>query len=68
MKEIEPLLTAEEVAEILKVTPSAVFKWAKRGAIESYRINDKCLRFKIRDVELFIEKGKGVQFSYERHR
>lgn len=64
MKELEELLTAGEVARILKVSPSAVFKWAKRGVIQSYRIHEKCLRFKVQDVELFIEKGKGTEASY----
>ena len=68
MKEIEELLTAEDVARILRVTPSAVFKWARRGALPSYRIHEKCLRFKPDDVQSFIEKGKGIQFSYERRR
>ena len=62
---MEELLTAEEVAKILKVSPSAVFKWAKKGVIISYRINEKCLRFKKPDIEAFIEKGKGIELSYK---
>lgn len=64
MKELAELLTAEEVAKILKVTPSAIFKWAKKGDLPSYRINEKCLRFKTQDIAAFIEKGKGIQLSY----
>ena len=60
------MLRAEDVAGILKVTPSAVFKWAKAGLIPSYRINEKCLRFKRGDVAAFVEKGKGVGFSHKR--
>ena len=60
------LLRAEDVAGILKVTASAVFKWAKAGLIPSYRINEKCLRFKREDVATFIEQGKGVEFSYRK--
>ena len=62
---MEELLTAEEVAHILKISPSAVFKWAKRGIIPSYRIHQKCLRFKIPDVEAFVEKGKGMELNYK---
>ena len=58
---MEELLTAEEVANILKVSPSAVFKWAKKGIIPSYRLHEKCLRFKIPDVESFVERGKRVE-------
>ena len=62
---MEELLTAEEVAKILKVSPSAIFKWAKKGVIISYRINEKCLRFKKPDIEEFIEKGKVIELSYK---
>ena len=57
------LLTAEEVAKILKVSPSAIFKWAKRGIIPSYRLHEKCLRFKITDVKAFVEGGKEMDRS-----
>ena len=60
------LLRAEDVARILKVTPSAVFKWAKAGVIPSYRIHEKCLRFKRGDIATFIEKGKGVGLTYKK--
>ena len=60
------LLRAEDVAGILKVTPSAVFKWAKAGLIPSYRINEKCLRFKRGDIAAFVEKGKGVGISHKK--
>ena len=60
------LLRAEDVAGILKVTPSAVFKWAKAGVIPSYRIHEKCLRFKRGDIAAFVDKGKGVGFSHKR--
>ena len=60
------LLRAEDVAQILKVTPSAVFKWAKAGVIPSYRINEKCLRFKRGDIAALIEKGKGVGITYKK--
>ena len=57
---MEELLTAEEVARILKVSPSSIFKWAKRKVIPSYRINEKCLRFKEEDIMNLIERGKGI--------
>lgn len=63
---MEQLLTAEEVAGILKVSPSAVFKWAKRKVIPSYRIHEKCLRFKEEDIRVFIDRGKGIELSYRR--
>jgi excisionase family DNA binding protein len=62
---LEELLTAEEVANLLKVSPSAVFKWAKRGTIPFYRINEKCLRFRKPDIEAFVEQGKGIELSHK---
>ena len=56
------LLTAGDVARILKVSPSVVFKWSKRGIVPAYRIHEKCLRFKREDITALIEKGKGVGF------
>jgi len=64
--EMEELFTAEEVAKILKVSPSAIFKWAKRGIITSYRIHEKSLRFKKPDIEAFIERGKGIELAYKK--
>jgi excisionase family DNA binding protein len=61
---LEQLLTAKEVGSILKVSPSAVFKWAKKGIIPSYRIHEKSLRFKISDIETFVEDGKGRELNY----
>ena len=63
---MEELLTAEEVARILKISPSAVFKWSKKKIIPSYRIHEKCLRFKEEDIKHFIERGKEVELSYRR--
>jgi len=57
------LLRAEDVAQILKVTPSAIFKWAKAGVIPSYRIHERCLRLKMEDIAVFVEKGRGVGFT-----
>ena len=58
------LMTAKEVANFLKVSPSAIFKWAKKGIIPSYRIHEKCLRFKKSDIETFVEEGKGRELTY----
>ena len=66
MELVEKLLTAEEVANTLKVSPSAVFKWAKARVIPSYRIHEKCLRFKREEIVAFIEKGRGVGLTYKK--
>jgi excisionase family DNA binding protein len=64
----EQLLTAKDVAGILKVSQSAVFKWGKKGIIPFYRIHRKCLRFKKTDIDAFVEDGKGGKLNYYRGR
>lgn len=64
---LEELLTPQEVAGILKVSQSAVFKWAKKGVLPSYRIHEKCLRFKKEDIAAFVEKGKGAGLTYKKN-
>jgi excisionase family DNA binding protein len=46
------LLTAKEVAEILKVKPQTIRLWACKGKIKAYKVGG--LRFKLRDIESFV--------------
>ncbi len=62
------LLTAGEVARLLRVSPSTVFKWSKSGIIPSYRLHQKSLRFKREDITTFVERGKGVTLIYRKNR
>ena len=57
-------LTAEEVAEMLRVSKNSVYRLAQSGELASYRVGRK-LRFTLRDVEAYTRSGmrsqKGAQ-------
>ena len=59
-------LTAEEVAEMLRVSKNSVYRLAQSGELASYRVGRK-LRFTLRDVEVYTRSGmrsqKGAQTS-----
>lgn len=48
--ETPQLLTAEELAERLKVTPALVRSWASRGVIPAVRITGRTRRYALADV------------------
>lgn len=41
----EPLLTAQEVAERLRVKPYAVWEWAREGGMPHRRLGTRRMRF-----------------------
>lgn len=51
---LEPLLTSEEVAAILKVTPEFVWSAVHRGHLKAVRLNTRAQRFKQSDVASYI--------------
>ncbi len=53
-------LTAEEVAEMLRVSKNSVYRLAQAGELPSYRVGRK-LRFTLRDIEAYTRAtaGKG---------
>ena len=52
-------LTAEEVAEMLRVSKNSVYRLAQSGELASYRVGRK-LRFTLRDVEAYTRAGMPV--------
>lgn len=54
------LLTAEDIAEILRLKVQTVYSMARRGAFEKVKLSRKCLRFRAADVERFIERKAAV--------
>jgi predicted DNA-binding transcriptional regulator AlpA len=57
------LLTIEECAALLKVTPRSVYEMTSaRGRARSehplpvLRLNSKCLRFRLEDIEAWLER------------
>jgi excisionase family DNA binding protein len=54
------ILTPDEVAELLRVTPNRVVLLSRRGEIVSLRIDGK-LRFDARDVEDYVNAQRDRQ-------
>jgi excisionase family DNA binding protein len=52
------LLTAEEVAQVLKVPRRRVWAMSRRGEIPTVRIGPHGLRFDEADIEAWIERRK----------
>lgn len=56
-KSIEPLLTQEEVIDILKVDSTTLWRWRNRGYLNALKVGGK-LRYRQEDiVTLISEKG-----------
>ncbi len=47
------LITAEEIAEILKVSPKSIYRWASEGRLPAFR-EGRLIRFLESDVEEFV--------------
>ena len=51
----EDLLTAEELAERLKVKPATIRQWSRSGRIPSRRLSHKIIRYCLADVVAALE-------------
>lgn len=57
---LEPMMTAQEVAELLGISPDTVYRLkGKPDGIPAYRVG-RCLRFKRAEVEAYIA-GQAVK-------
>ena len=54
------MLTAKQVAEMLGLSPRKVYELASSAKLPSYRF-DTALRFKLSDVEAFVEASRVVR-------
>ena len=54
---LEPLLTVEQVAELLQLKPTTVRAYVERGSLPCVRLNAR-LRFKPSDVALWVEERR----------
>jgi len=57
MEKENRLLTINEAAEILAVTPRAVYEWIRNGKLQGVKIG-VLWRIRPEDLEAFIERGK----------
>lgn len=55
------LMTVEEVAAYLRVKPSTVYDWAKRGKIPAVKIG-RLWRFESEEIEAWVKSGMNVGF------
>ena len=51
------LLTAKEIAEIIKCSVSAIYEWSKSGKIPVYKVNG-LLRFEEKEILEWIKAGR----------
>lgn len=58
------LLSANEVARRLSVTPLSVYRWARIGRLRPIRIG-RLLRFSLEEVERFLESGADTRGERE---
>lgn len=54
---IEPLVTAEELAGLLKIKAKTLLNWAGQGRIPSYKING-VRRFRVSEVNAWLDDEK----------
>ena len=54
----ERLLTAQEVGDKLSVSTNTVLDWHQAGAIPSYRLNGRTVRFRLFEVEAWLEEQR----------
>jgi excisionase family DNA binding protein len=50
-----PLITAEEIAALLKVSPKSIYRWASEGRLPAFR-EGRLIRFLESDVETFVKE------------
>jgi excisionase family DNA binding protein len=55
-----PLVTAEEVAAVLKVSPKSIYRWASEGRLPAFR-EGRLIRFLESDVEVFVKSRIGTR-------
>ncbi len=55
-----PLVTAEEVAAVLRVSPKSIYRWASEGRLPAFR-EGRLIRFLESDVEVFVKSRIGAR-------
>lgn len=55
----ERLITADEVAALINISPKSIYRWASEGRLPSFR-EGRVIRFLASDVEAFIKSRIGA--------
>jgi excisionase family DNA binding protein len=67
MKQTDELLTANDVAQLFKISADTVYSWRYRGKIPYVKING-AVRFRPSDIDQMIEDGRRQGRNEERLR
>ena len=51
---VQPLMTAREVADVLRVSPMTVYRMVRAGSLRAFRVGRQ-LRIPVEDVQGYIE-------------
>lgn len=57
VESVEPLMTAEEAAAVLRVSPDWVYRAARADDLPCVRMGPRIVRFRRADIEEFVRKG-----------
>lgn len=58
MKELPAVMTKQQVAEILTVSPKQVQRWIADKHLQATRLGHKTLRIRRQDLERFLERNR----------
>jgi excisionase family DNA binding protein len=61
LQEQEPLLTADEVAALLRVPRTTVYRLARQGSLPVVRVSSRGIRFLRHDVDRWITRRRTSQ-------
>jgi excisionase family DNA binding protein len=64
---MDRLLTVRELAELLRVTPTCVYRWLGEGRLPAVRFSKRCLRFREGDIQQLLDQLKSVDADSERN-
>ena len=60
-KEIDPMLTASEVARLLSVHVNTVRRWSNQGVLKAYRVGSRGdRRFRQEDITSFLSQESRI--------
>jgi excisionase family DNA binding protein len=57
-QQTERLIDSEELARFAKVSDTMVTDWIQRGELPIYRLGWRCVRFRVSDVEAFLNRHR----------
>jgi len=55
---LEPMLSQREFAEMANVSVPTIYLWRKKDLIRYYKLGWRTVRFRLSDVQKFIERRK----------